>query len=517
MTADASAPGGDPGILLVLDGWGEGPAGNGNALTQANTPTLVRIRSEYPSTLLEASGEAVGLPAGTVGNSEIGHMVIGAGRPLPYDSLLVARQIASGQLRAHPLLAGACRELAASGRALHLIGLCSDGQIHAHVEHLGELLAAAAENSVARVYIHAITDGRDVSDGTAATYLRRVQELARGAGVGLIATVIGRAYALDKSGDLDLTRAAGAAIADGIGALAGDPFAALGHTLRGDEWVEPSVVTDSDGAPLGSIADGDAVLFFNFRSDRIQQLADFLVAHLTAGPRVVRVLSLTRYDTDAAIEPLVDRADASGGLADAFDRHGVRTLRVAESEKFEHVTYYLNGRDGTKRSMEEHRRVERSGPPAYTERPQMNLDQVVSAVTEAAGRPEVALVIANLANIDVVGHTGDLDATIQAAQYTDAAVARILEAAHAMGRWTLLVGDHGNAESMLRTGADGAAQPYGGHTTNPVPVVIVPAPGRPTPTSPTTLRPGSLADIAPTVLTLLGLRPGEAMTGRSLL
>lgn len=516
MTADPTpAPGGGPGILLVLDGWGEGPPGNDNALALADTPTLDALRREHPSTLLDASGEAVGLPAGTVGNSEIGHLVIGAGRPLPYDSLLVQRAIEDGSLRAHPLLAQACGRLAATERALHLVGLCSDGQIHAHIEHLADLLAAAAAHEVQRVYVHAITDGRDVSDGTAPTYLRRVQELAAQAGVGRIATVVGRGYALDKSGDRSLTEAAGLAIADGVGTRVADPLAALEDAPRGDEWITPAVVSDPGGIPIGAIASGDAVLFFNFRSDRIQQLADFTVAHLAASPRTVRVLSLTRYDTDAAIPPLIERADAHGGLADEFDRHAIRTVRIAESEKFEHVTYYLNGRDATKRPLEEHHRIGHAAPPHYTARPQMNLDRVVDAVMDAARRPQVALVVANLANIDVVGHTGDLHATIAAAQHTDAAVARILQGARESGRWVLLVGDHGNAETMTRPGTDGAARPYGGHTTNPVPLVIVPAPGRSAPAP--TVRRGSLADIAPTVLALLGYEPGKAMTGRPLL
>ena len=515
MTADPAAPGGGPGILLVLDGWGEAPPADDNALTLADTPTLTALRREHPSTLLDASGEAVGLPVGTVGNSEIGHLVIGAGRPLPYDSLLVERAITDGSLRAHPLLAEACERLAATGRALHLVGLCSDGQIHAHVEHLADLLAAPAAHHVPEVYIHAITDGRDVSDGTAPTYLRRVQELAAYAGVGRIATVVGRGYALDKSGDRSLTQAAGLAITDGVGARVADPLTALDEAPRGDEWIAPAVVTDPGGAPVGMIANGDAVLLFNFRSDRIQQLADFIVAHLAASPRTVSVLSLARYDTDAAIPPLIERADARGGLADEFARHAIRTVRIAESEKFEHVTYYLNGRDATKRALEEHQRIERTGPPDYTKRPEMNLGRVVDAVAEAARHRDVALVVANLANIDVVGHTGDLRATVAAAQHTDAAVARILHSARETGRWVLLVGDHGNAETMTRPGTDGAARPYGGHTTNPVPLVIIPAPGHAA--SKSALRRGSLADVAPTVLALLGHKPGTAMTGRPLL
>lgn len=500
-----------PGTLLILDGWGDGPPTATNALTTAATPTLDRLRTTCPSSLLVASGEAVGLLPGTVGNSEIGHLVIGAGRPVPYDSLLVQRQIDAGRLHTNSALAATCASLAATDRALHLVGLCSDGQIHADVEHLGELLDVAAAHAVPRVWVHAITDGRDVPDGTAASYLRRLEKLAARAGCGRLATVAGRAYAMDKAGNLVLTERAGRAIADGQAPTARAPEHAVESAATGDEWVPPSVLTD----PPVAVRDGDALLFANFRSDRIQQLADFLVEHLAATGRRVSVLSLTQYDTRAPIPALVGRADASGGLADCLAAAGLRSVRVAEAEKFEHVTYYLNGRDPAVRPLEEHRCVRGDGDADYRARPQMHLDRVADEVIAAGERPEVALVAANLANIDVVGHTGDFAATVGAAQVTDRQVARIVEAAGRAGRWVLLVGDHGNAEEMARPGPNGGLQPYGGHTTNPVPVVVVPAPSRPVAGG--LAAGGGLADVAPTVLALLGLPVGPAMTGRSLL
>ncbi|GGR21326.1 2,3-bisphosphoglycerate-independent phosphoglycerate mutase [Streptomyces roseolus] len=502
-----------PGILLVLDGWGHTEPVPGNALAVADTPVLDGIRAKYPATLVEASGEHVGLLPGTVGNSEIGHMVIGAGRPLDYDSVLVQRQIDSGGLRDNPRLTEALDALAAGGGALHLIGLASDGQIHAHVDHLHELLSIAAARGVERVWVHAITDGRDVADRTACHYLGRVEEFFATTGVGRLATVSGRGYALDKSGDLELTAKVTQAVADGRGALARDHGQILAGAGDGDVWVTPTVLTDADGEPLATVRDGDAILFANFRSDRIQQLADDLVKHLAESD--VRILSLTQYDTEADIPALVGRADASGGLADQLEAHGLRSVRIAEQEKFEHVTYYLNGRDERRREVEEHVRITSDEAPEYTARPEMNLDRVADAVIAAAGRTDVALVAANLANIDVVGHTGDHDATVRAAEHTDRQVDRILTAAAATGRWVVLVGDHGNAERMSKPGPDGTPLPYGGHTTNPVPAVVVPAPGQ---LLPDALRDGgSLADIAPTVLALLGRPSGPAMTGRSLL
>ncbi|MFD9734804.1 2,3-bisphosphoglycerate-independent phosphoglycerate mutase [Umezawaea sp. NPDC059074] len=502
---------GTPGILLVLDGWGHAPHDDGNAISAAATPVLDRLLSTCPTVLVEASGTAVGLLPDTVGNSEIGHMVIGAGRPVPYDSVLVDQQIRTGGLRTNPLLSKALGDVASSGTALHLIGLSSDGAIHAHVDHLRELLETAVELNVGQVWIHAITDGRDVSDGTAGTYLGRIEKHAAETGAGRVASVVGRGYALDKSGDLDLTRQAGLLIADGVGAPVARPQEAVDASARGDEWVEPGVVVDDAGEPLGAVRAGDAVLFTNFRSDRIQQLADFLVEHVA--DRDVEVLSLAQYDTRADIPPLVGRAETGGGLADELARHGLRSVRVAENEKFEHVTYYVNGRDATARAGEEHVRIAADERPDYRARPEMNLDKVVEAVAGAAQRPEVDLVVANLANIDVVGHTGDFAATVLATEHTDRAVDRILATAAETGRWVLLVGDHGNAERMLKPGADGVPRPYGGHTTNPVPAVLVPVDGQTVGDAPEN---PSLADLAPTVLRLLGRPAGEVMTGRPL-
>ncbi|MEV7144523.1 2,3-bisphosphoglycerate-independent phosphoglycerate mutase [Streptomyces tauricus] len=499
-----------PGILLVLDGWGHAAASDDNALALARTPVLDQLVTGRTSTLAEASGDAVGLLPGTVGNSEIGHMVIGAGRPLPYDSLLVQQHIDSGGLRENPRLVALLDGLAARGGALHLVGLCSDGQIHAHVGHLSELLAAAAVHQVPRVWIHAITDGRDVADGTAGTYLAQVTALTEEAGTGRIASVVGRGYAMDKAGNVDLTDRAVHLVADTAGIHVDTAAEAVEAAERGDEWVAPSTVHDA-----ARIADGDGLVWFNFRSDRIQQFADRLLSHLTVTGRLVDTLSLAQYDTRADIPALVQRADASGGLADELTAAGIRSVRIAEAEKFEHVTYYINGRDATARDGEEHVRITGEGKPNYIAHPRMNLDRVTVAVVEAADRPEVDLVIANLANIDVVGHTGNAAATVTACEATDAAVGRILEAARDSRRWVLAVGDHGNAECMTKPAPDGTVRPYGGHTTNPVPLVIVPpAVDTPVPALPQT---ATLADVAPTVLHLLGHKPGSAMTGRPLL
>jgi 2,3-bisphosphoglycerate-independent phosphoglycerate mutase len=500
-----------PGILLVLDGWGHAAPGDANALTAAATPFLDELVATGASVLAEASGTAVGLLPGTVGNSEIGHIVIGAGRPVPYDSVLVEERIATGELAADDTLRAALARLTSTGRSLHLVGLCSDGMIHANVRHLRELLVVAARAGVPRVHVHAVTDGRDVADHTAAAYLGLVQSYIGEAGIGAVATVVGRGYALDKSGDLALTGKAAGAISEGKGEPVEDPEDALELTSRGDEWVPPCVVTGPDGRPTGRIEDGDLVLFTNFRSDRIQQLADHL--HRELAGRGVEFLSLAQYDTEADITPLVRRADAGGGLAAGLAEHGIRSVRIAEAEKFEHVTYYLNGRDATPLPVEEHVRITGDSAPDYRSEPAMNIDRVTEEIRAAARREDVGLVVANLANIDVVGHTGHFEATRRAAEHTDRAVEAICREAAATGRWVLLVGDHGNAEKMLTDGDGGAPRPYGGHTTNPVPAVLVPAPGR---SAAAPDGPATLADIAPSVLSLLGVGPAPAMTGRAL-
>lgn len=498
---------------MILDGWGFAPPGPGNAIARARTPILDELLAKHPSTLLEASGEAVGLLPSTVGNSEIGHLVLGAGRPLLYDSLLAQRVIDTGSLRRHAGLVATCRRLAANDGALHLIGMCSDGQIHSDVGHLQELLAAAAQHQVPRVWIHAITDGRDVPDGTAGEYLARVEQFTRNAGIGRVATVTGRGYAMDKADSLHLTRAAVSVITDGDGAPVAMPQDAVA-SAEGDEWIPPTVLSPDEAGESGRVSDGDALLFFNFRSDRMQQLADGLLEHL-AVDRQVQAWSLAQYDTRAAIPALVPRADATGGLGDQLARHRLRSVRIAENEKFDHVTYFVNGRTSRRSQFEERIRVESRAEPDYRRHPEMNVAAVADYVIAAATRDDVAVVIANLANVDVVGHTGDAVATTAAAEHVDAAVGRITAAAQAAGRWMLLVGDHGNGEVMAMH-CQGEERPYGGHTTNTVPLVIVPAAG--TLLLVEDLPPNrTLADVAPTVLHLLGYPPGSSMTGSSLL
>jgi 2,3-bisphosphoglycerate-independent phosphoglycerate mutase len=507
-----------PGTLLVLDGWGKSESSHGNAIAQASTPHLDRLATAGAMTLLEASGTTVGLPGGVVGNSEIGHLVIGAGRALDYDSLLVAREAAAGRLRRHPMLTELCTRLQRDGRALHLVGLCSDGQIHSHIDHFRELLRAAADVGLQQVWLHAITDGRDVADGTAGMYLNQLAAMAGEAGVGTIATVVGRSYAMDKAGRTDLTEQAYQVLVDGKGARSVSLAEAEAASQHGqDMWFPPTVVEAEDGEPPPPVNDGDALLFVNFRSDRIEQLADMVMDRIgnggsRGGTRRVELLSMTQYDTAQPLPAIVPRADASGGLADELEAAELRSTRIAEVEKFEHVTFYLNGRDRRPRSNEDWQCIPSVAGSDYVSRPAMNAAGVAEAAIAAGQRTEVALVVANLANIDVVGHSGDLAATVAATEAVDAAVGAICDGARAAGRWVIIVGDHGNGEQMLESDGTGGSRPYGGHTNNRVPCVLLGCgASRPRPVD------ASIASVAPTVLRLLGRPAGKAMRSDPLL
>jgi len=495
----------DPGILLVLDGWGIANPGPGNAIACANTPVMDDLMATCPTALLEASGAAVGLPPDTAGNSEVGHLVLAAGRAVEYESTAVRRLAECGALRSHPDLLRTCTRLRDEHGALHLVGLCSDGQIHSDISYYRELLAAASSVGLRRVWIHAITDGRDVADGTAAGYLEQLQEMAMSIGVGRFASVIGRAYAMDKSGDRQLTEAAYDAIVAGEGTLVSSHQEAIEQARAAsvpDQWIAPSVVADAFGHVVGRVAEGDALLFTNFRSDRMQQLALLVLERCgkrrLSGP-TLEILSLTQYDAGSSMLSLVPRADASGGLADALEAARIKSVRIAESEKFEHVTFFFNGRDPRRRPFEEHVSVPNRAKGEHAKFPAMNVDGVAAEVCAAARRPDVGLVVANLANVDVVGHTADLSATVLAAEAVDSAVGEVCRTAGQEGRWVVVVGDHGNAEQMLEPDTDGATRPYGGHTTNPVPFVLIHPDGRDVAPR------GAIASVGPTIQRLLRL------------
>ena len=480
--------------LVVLDGWGCAPPGPGNAVELAETPTFDRLWAECPHTTIAASGEAVGLPDGQMGNSEVGHLTIGSGRVLDQDLMRVNRAIRDGSLFANEALVGAFERAKSRGGDVHLLGLVSQGGVHSHIDHLRALLELAERHGMAdRTWIHAFTDGRDVSPHAA------VHDLAT-LPAERIATVVGRYFAMDRDERWDRTERALAAIVAGEGRRAADPAAAVQESYDEgvtDEFVEPVVLNDRPRLRPGV----DAAIFFNFRPDRARQLSRKLLdlgADLT---------TMTRYREDIDGPVVFPEQNVPETLAEVLSTRGLRQLHVAETEKYAHVTYFFNG--GVEREWEGETRILVPSPrdvPSYDHKPQMSAEEVTTRFCEEVG-DGYAFAVVNFANPDMVGHTGSIPAVVKAVETADSCLARVLDAVAAAGGATLVTADHGNAEIMLEP--DGIS-PHTAHTTSPVPLVVT--------RGATSLQEGGeLSDLAPTVLDLLGLEQPAAMSGKSLL
>jgi 2,3-bisphosphoglycerate-independent phosphoglycerate mutase len=470
--------------LVILDGWGIAPPGPGNAIELAETPAFDRLRREFPHARLTASGRAVGLPEGQMGNSEVGHLTIGSGRILFQDLVRVNRAIESGELFENDAL----RRAFERGENVHLLGLVSHGGVHSHIDHLQALLTFAPE----KTWIHAFTDGRDVSPHSA------VHDLAE-LPVDRIATVAGRYYAMDRDKRWDRTDRALHAIVDGEGEHADDPIAAVQASYeRGvtDEFIEPVVV---DGRPR--LDPGrDTAIFFNFRPDRTRQLSEKL-AELG-----VDLTTMTRYRDDFDFPVAFPEHVVEHTLAEVLSAHGIRQLHSAETEKYAHVTYFLDG--GREEPFSGEERILVDSPrdvPSYDHKPQMSAPEVAERVVRAIDEDGYGFVVVNFANPDMVGHTGVIPAVVQAVETTDACLGRVVDAVERAGGVSLVIADHGNAETLLQE--DGVS-PHTAHTTNPVPVIL---------TAPEAhLRGGELSDVAPTILALLGLDASTEMAGKKL-
>jgi 2,3-bisphosphoglycerate-independent phosphoglycerate mutase len=473
-------------VLVILDGWGVAPAGPGNAVELAETPVFDRLWREYPHTTIEASGEAAGLPPGQMGNSEVGHLTIGAGRRLYQDLMRVNKSIEDGSFFENPVLRSAFER----GNRVHLLGLVSHGGVHSHIDHVKALLRFAPE----KTWIHAFTDGRDVSPTSA---VHDLVELP----LDRIATVVGRYYAMDRDQRLERTAKAFDAIVQERcteTVASGDLLAAVQRSYdRGitDEFIEPICV---EGAPR--VEGGDTVIFFNFRPDRGRQLTRMLLDHS------VDVTTMTRYSSELDTPTAFSEQDIEGTLAQVLAGHGVRQLHVAETEKYAHVTYFFNG--GREDAWPGETRTVVPSPrdvPSYDFKPAMSADEVADKVVEQVG-DGYGFCVVNFANPDMVGHTGSIPAVIEAVQTADRCLGRIIERVSELGGVSLVTADHGNAEKMLE--ADGTS-PHTAHTTNPVPLIVT-IPGA------SLAEGGELADLAPTALHLLGIEAPVVMTGRPL-
>jgi 2,3-bisphosphoglycerate-independent phosphoglycerate mutase len=471
--------------LIILDGWGCAPPGPGNAVERADTPNFDRLWSTFPHTTLRASGEAVGLPPGQMGNSEVGHLTIGSGRVLFQDLMRVNKAIEDGSFFENPALKGAFER----GERVHLLGLVSYGGVHSHMDHLKALLRFEPE----RTWIHAFTDGRDVSPHAAVSDLAELPSQR-------ISTVVGRYYAMDRDQRWDRTQRAFDAIVAGEGEQAEDPIDAIRRSYeRGvtDEFIEPIVVQELPRFDL----ERDSAVFFNFRPDRARQLTAKL---MQAGADIT---TMTRYRADFDVPVVFPEQEVDETLAEVLSEHGVRQMHVAETEKYAHVTYFLNG--GREEEWGGETRILVPSPrdvPSYDHKPEMSADEVADRFVDELDSGGYAFAVVNFANPDMVGHTGSIPAAVKAVETADRCLGRVAAAVERHGGVALVTADHGNAEQMLE--ADGES-PHTAHTTNPVPLIA-------TDDGLTLVNNGELADLAPTVLALLDVRQPLHMTGKSL-
>ncbi len=504
-----------PVVLVILDGWGYRAEREANAIALARTPNYDQLLKEYPSTLVYTSGERVGLPDGLMGNSEVGHLNIGAGRIVYQEITRIDASILRGEFFKHPLLL----DLMQHGRAsrLHLLGLLSDGGVHSHQEHLYALLRMARENGVQEVFVHAFLDGRDTPPTYGVKYLAALEQKMREYGIGKIATVMGRYYAMDRDNRWDRTQKAYDAMVNGEGVRAQDPIAVLKESYdRGvtDEFLVPVVITNSAGEPTTTIREQDAVMFYNFRADRAREItraltqADFDKFPRRNFPAELRYLSMTRYDKTFPLPYVFPPQELGHILAGVFADLNLKNLRVAETEKYAHVTYFFNG--GVEKAYPGEDRILVPSPKVatYDLKPEMSAPGVMETVVKAVNEGSRDVLIVNFANADMVGHSGKLEAAIKAVEAVDACLGEISKAVRAKGGAMIVTADHGNAELMVDPETGG---PHTAHTTNPVPLILVAEepPAR-------LAEGGALSDIAPTLLGMMRIPQSPEMSGHDL-
>jgi 2,3-bisphosphoglycerate-independent phosphoglycerate mutase len=525
-----------PLVLIILDGWGYRAETKANAIALARKPTYDRLLREYPNTLIHTSGPFVGLPEGQMGNSEVGHLNMGAGRIVHMDITRIDLMIQNGEFFSHPVLVDAMKHARIGGRKLHLFGLVSDGGVHSRQEHLYALLKMAKQQGVERVFVHAFMDGRDTLPTNGAGYLEQLQQKMREYNSGKIASVSGRYYAMDRDRRWERIAKAYSAMVEGKaeGGTSSDAVQGVKASYNKgvtDEFVVPFVCTDSRGEPMATISDDDSCICFNFRADRVREITRALcrnsglnekggsdlpgAADLDATiprdrvPKNLKYVCMTRYDKNFDLPVVIPPESMANILANVMGGLNMRNLRVAETEKYAHVTYFFNG--GVEQPFPGEERVLVQSPKVatYDLKPEMSAAGIAEAVVKATNDGTFHVIIVNFANADMVGHSGKIEPTIKAVETVDACLGEIEKAVRARGGAMLITADHGNAEMMVDPVTGG---PHTAHTTNPVPFIVMAEDAKKF-----TLKPnGSLRDISPTMLGMLGIAEPQEMTGSDL-
>lgn len=505
-----------PLLLMILDGYGVNANKRGNACAQAHTPNLEKYKAEYPFTTLVACGQAVGLPEGQMGNSEVGHLNIGAGRTVYQDLSRITVSIREGDFFENPVLLKAMNQAKNNGKALHLMGLLSDGGVHSHIEHLFALMDMAVKHGLEKIYVHAFLDGRDVPPANAMEYITPLEQKCQALGTGCVATLMGRYYAMDRDQRWDRVEKAYQAMVLGEGIKATSASAALQQAYnRGetDEFVQPTVVTDADGQPIATFSEGDSVIFFNFRPDRAREITrSFVDQEFTGFQRPqdrpnVGFVCLTTYDKTINAPVAFGPQQLNNTLGQVIAQHNLKQLRIAETEKYAHVTFFFNGGVEAPNENEDRLLIPSPKVATYDLKPEMSAIEVTEALLDKLNQDIYDVIVLNYANPDMVGHTGKMDSAVQAMQIVDECVGRVVESALAKGGTVLLTADHGNCEEMQ----DETGHQKTSHTTNLVPFVVIGSQYQNA-----KLHPGSLRDIAPTMLKILGIPQPPEMTGQVL-
>ncbi|MGB0059381.1 2,3-bisphosphoglycerate-independent phosphoglycerate mutase [Candidatus Binatus sp.] len=497
--------------LVIFDGWGISKSRASNAIAAAKTPVMDRLNATQAHTEIDASGEAVGLPPGVMGNSEVGHLTIGAGRVIYQDLMRITKASESGAFASNPAIVDAIKKTVTLGTTLHLWGLLSDGSVHSHIEHLMAILEVAAANGATRIAVHAVLDGRDKPPRSALPFIDKLEAKLKLIGHGRIATVIGRYYAMDRDKRWERVERAWRATVEGEGIAASSAREAVEKSYaagKSDEFVEPHVI-----GTRALMADGDAVICYNFRADRARELTAAIALEGFSEfrrPRIPQVgyVCMTEYDRSFGLPLAFPPEDVRNTLAEVLAHAGLKNLRVAETEKYAHVTYFLNGGVEKAFPLEERALIPSSKVATYDLEPKMKAAEIAMRVAEEIAGGKFDVIVMNFANPDMVGHTGKFDATVAAVEATDAALGVVIDAVEKRGGVALITADHGNAEFM----ADPATgQEHTAHTTNPVPLILYDPKfkGR-------LMDGGTLADVAPTLLGMLGVKAPSEMTGHDL-